>query len=218
MRKHAPSWAAFDIRMMFQAYLERGFVAEEGDAGDVDKTPGPRTRTYEDFAKETMREWQKLDNPASGSLEASSFGCRRRPIPAVRRPESGIGLSAKGDCHVIRNHKPIHRKSREDVPRRNGRRSRSRHRERSCRVPILEKDRFAERAKIMQKAADILRRDADALPRFSPWRWERWCPRRRRRWNCPRPFSNTMPRTRAAARAGETTRQRSGRRQCRARP
>ncbi|HEX2790113.1 MAG TPA: NmrA family NAD(P)-binding protein, partial [Steroidobacteraceae bacterium] len=27
MRKHAPSWAAFDIRMMFQGYLERGFVA-----------------------------------------------------------------------------------------------------------------------------------------------------------------------------------------------
>ena len=32
MRKHAPSWAAFDIRMMFQGYLERGFVAEDGDA------------------------------------------------------------------------------------------------------------------------------------------------------------------------------------------
>jgi uncharacterized protein YbjT (DUF2867 family) len=32
MRKHSPSWAAFDIRMMFQAYLERGFVAEAGDA------------------------------------------------------------------------------------------------------------------------------------------------------------------------------------------
>ena len=24
MRKHARSWAAFDIRMMFQGYLERG--------------------------------------------------------------------------------------------------------------------------------------------------------------------------------------------------
>jgi uncharacterized protein YbjT (DUF2867 family) len=31
MRKGAPSWSAFDIRMMFQGYLERGFVAEAGD-------------------------------------------------------------------------------------------------------------------------------------------------------------------------------------------
>jgi len=30
-RKSAPSWSAFDIRMMFQGYLERGFVAEDGD-------------------------------------------------------------------------------------------------------------------------------------------------------------------------------------------
>jgi uncharacterized protein YbjT (DUF2867 family) len=31
MRRLAPSWSAFDIRMMFQGYLERGFVAETGD-------------------------------------------------------------------------------------------------------------------------------------------------------------------------------------------
>src|SRR6202049_689725 len=31
MRKRGPSWSAFDIRMMFQGYLERGFVAEPGD-------------------------------------------------------------------------------------------------------------------------------------------------------------------------------------------
>src|ERR1700692_3754051 len=31
MRNSAPSWSAFDIRMMFQGYLERGFVAETGD-------------------------------------------------------------------------------------------------------------------------------------------------------------------------------------------
>ena len=31
MRKLAPSWSAFDIRMMFQGYLERGFGAEAGD-------------------------------------------------------------------------------------------------------------------------------------------------------------------------------------------
>ena len=31
MRNQAPSWSAFDIRMMFQGYLERGFAAEAGD-------------------------------------------------------------------------------------------------------------------------------------------------------------------------------------------
>src|ERR1700688_3261161 len=31
MRTRAPSWSAFDIRMMFQGYLERGFAAEKGD-------------------------------------------------------------------------------------------------------------------------------------------------------------------------------------------
>ena len=30
MRKRATSWSAFDIRMMFQGYLERGFAAETG--------------------------------------------------------------------------------------------------------------------------------------------------------------------------------------------
>ena len=62
MRKHAPSWAAFDIRMMFQGYLERGFVAEDGDAATLTTLLGHEPRAYEDFAYETMREWQKLAN------------------------------------------------------------------------------------------------------------------------------------------------------------
>jgi uncharacterized protein YbjT (DUF2867 family) len=62
MRKHAPSWAAFDIRMMFQGYLERGFVAEDGDAATLTELLGHEPRAYEDFAHETMREWQKLTN------------------------------------------------------------------------------------------------------------------------------------------------------------
>ena len=63
MRKHAPSWAAFDIRMMFQGYLERGFVAEDGDAATLTMLLGHEPRAYEDFANETMREWQMLANP-----------------------------------------------------------------------------------------------------------------------------------------------------------
>jgi len=60
MRQHAPSWAAFDIRMMFQGYLERGFVAEDGDAATLTKLLGHEPRGYRDFAYETMREWQRL--------------------------------------------------------------------------------------------------------------------------------------------------------------
>ena len=40
MRKSAPSWSAFDIRMMFQGYLERGFVADDGRCREVDETSG----------------------------------------------------------------------------------------------------------------------------------------------------------------------------------
>lgn len=63
MRKHAPSWAAFDIRMMFQGYLERGFVAQDDDTAILTKLLGHEPRAYEDFANETMREWQMLANP-----------------------------------------------------------------------------------------------------------------------------------------------------------
>jgi len=59
MRKHAPSWAAFDIRMMFQGYLERGFVADAGDAVALTELLGHVPRAYEDFAYETFDEWQK---------------------------------------------------------------------------------------------------------------------------------------------------------------
>ena len=59
MREKAPSWAAFDIRMMFQGYLERGFVAEDGDIANLTGLIGHAHRAYEDFARETMLEWQK---------------------------------------------------------------------------------------------------------------------------------------------------------------
>jgi len=59
MRKHAPSWAAFDIRMMFQGYLERGFVADDVDAATLKRLLGHEPRAYEDFARETISEWQR---------------------------------------------------------------------------------------------------------------------------------------------------------------
>jgi uncharacterized protein YbjT (DUF2867 family) len=58
MRKRAPSWSAFDIRMMFQGYLERGFVAEAGDIETLTDLLGHTPRRYEDFARETALTWQ----------------------------------------------------------------------------------------------------------------------------------------------------------------
>jgi uncharacterized protein YbjT (DUF2867 family) len=58
MRKTAPSWSAFDIRMMFEGYLERGFVAEDGDLETLTKLLGHAPRSYEAFAKETAQQWQ----------------------------------------------------------------------------------------------------------------------------------------------------------------
>lgn len=59
MRAHAPSWSAFDIRMMFQGYLERGFVAEPGDLETLTALLGHSPRRYEDFARETTLAWQQ---------------------------------------------------------------------------------------------------------------------------------------------------------------
>ncbi len=59
MRKRAPSWSAFDIRMMFQGYLERGFVADAGDIETLTELLGHKPRRYQDFARETVLNWQK---------------------------------------------------------------------------------------------------------------------------------------------------------------
>jgi uncharacterized protein YbjT (DUF2867 family) len=64
MRKKAPSWSAFDIRMMFEGYLERGFVAEDGDLETLTKLIGHAPRRYEDFARETFLQWQGMSKAA----------------------------------------------------------------------------------------------------------------------------------------------------------
>jgi uncharacterized protein YbjT (DUF2867 family) len=64
MRMRAPSWSAFDIRMMFEGYLERGFVAEDGDLETLTKLLGHAPRRYEDFAKETFLQWQNMSKAA----------------------------------------------------------------------------------------------------------------------------------------------------------
>jgi uncharacterized protein YbjT (DUF2867 family) len=64
MRKSALSWSAFDVRMMFEGYLERGFVAEVGDLETLTKLLGHAPRRYEDFAKETFLQWQEMSKAA----------------------------------------------------------------------------------------------------------------------------------------------------------
>lgn len=64
MRQSAPSWSAFDIRMMFQGYLERGFAAEDGDIETLTMLLGHPPRRYKDFAKETVEGWQTSSRAA----------------------------------------------------------------------------------------------------------------------------------------------------------
>ena len=64
MRQSAPSWSAFDIRMMFQGYLERGFAAEDGDIETLTQLLGHPPRRYKDFAKETVEGWQTSSRAA----------------------------------------------------------------------------------------------------------------------------------------------------------
>jgi uncharacterized protein YbjT (DUF2867 family) len=64
MRQRAPSWSAFDIRMMFEGYLERGFIAEDGDLETLTELLGHTPRRYEDFARETFVQWQELSKAA----------------------------------------------------------------------------------------------------------------------------------------------------------
>jgi len=69
MRENSPSWAAFDIRMMFQGYLERGFTAEDGDIATLTNLLGHAPRSYDDFVRETVTAWQS--QPSEMALAAN---------------------------------------------------------------------------------------------------------------------------------------------------
>jgi hypothetical protein len=49
--------------MMFQGYLERGFVAGDGDVETLARLLGHPPRRYEDFAKETVDAWRQVEAP-----------------------------------------------------------------------------------------------------------------------------------------------------------
>ena len=58
MRGQMPSWSAYDLRMMFQGYLERGFASTQTELDRLTKLLGRAPRTYEDFAAETAASWK----------------------------------------------------------------------------------------------------------------------------------------------------------------
>jgi uncharacterized protein YbjT (DUF2867 family) len=70
MRDKSPAWSAFDIRMMFQGYIERGFVAGDDDIETLTTLLGHAPRRYMDFAREMALEWQSK-SVASGVSAAA---------------------------------------------------------------------------------------------------------------------------------------------------
>ncbi len=59
MRQAMPSWSAFDLRMMFQGYLERGFAAEDGDIEALTQLLGHAPRRYQQFAQDAVQAWNE---------------------------------------------------------------------------------------------------------------------------------------------------------------
>jgi uncharacterized protein YbjT (DUF2867 family) len=57
MRARVGGWAAFDLRMMFQGYFDRGFASTETELARMTKLLGHAPRSYEDFATETATLW-----------------------------------------------------------------------------------------------------------------------------------------------------------------
>lgn len=58
MRQLMPAWSAFDLRMMFQGYCERGFVASADDITTLTHLLGHQPLDYEAFVQETVAGWQ----------------------------------------------------------------------------------------------------------------------------------------------------------------
>ncbi len=53
----APSWLAYDLRVMFQGYVERGFSNTEDQTARFAALLGHEPRTYSSFAAELAKEW-----------------------------------------------------------------------------------------------------------------------------------------------------------------
>ena len=58
VRGMLPGWLAFDLRMMFEVFLERGFSATQVEAERFRALLGREPRSYEAFVKETVTAWR----------------------------------------------------------------------------------------------------------------------------------------------------------------
>ena len=52
-----PSWLAYDVRVMYQGYVERGFSNTEDQTARFVALLGHQPRTYSNFAEELAKEW-----------------------------------------------------------------------------------------------------------------------------------------------------------------
>ena len=57
MRARMPSWSAFDLRMMFQGYFDRGFASTETEVSRLAKLLNHGPRSYEEFVAQTAALW-----------------------------------------------------------------------------------------------------------------------------------------------------------------
>lgn len=55
--KGSPSWLAYDLRVMYQGFVERGFSNTEDQTARFAALLGHQPRTYSSFAEELAREW-----------------------------------------------------------------------------------------------------------------------------------------------------------------
>jgi uncharacterized protein YbjT (DUF2867 family) len=55
--KGSPSWLAYEIRTMYQGFVERGFSNTEDQAARCAALLGHQPRTYSSFAQELAKEW-----------------------------------------------------------------------------------------------------------------------------------------------------------------
>ncbi|HEX2917305.1 MAG TPA: NmrA family NAD(P)-binding protein [Edaphobacter sp.] len=58
MRRMAPAWTAYDLRMMFQGFFDRGFASTPTEVERITKLLGHAPRSYEDFAAQTAASWK----------------------------------------------------------------------------------------------------------------------------------------------------------------
>lgn len=54
LRQLMPAWAAFDIRAMFQGYVDRGFAADDAAVITLSSLLGKPPRNYKDFVQESV--------------------------------------------------------------------------------------------------------------------------------------------------------------------